>query len=199
MRLVQVECPKCGLPIPPERNQGDTILLCTSCGAFHTRNGEARLVEVSVALPNRPGPGALVYVPFWRVLGYVRIFSEQVSGGTLWRLAQLFTGTTQPNEGWVNVFVPATPVGPDTFKAWATGFTNRPPMLRPAAGLGESPRLPTLIATDVAAKLADFIILSNEAEKPGTLQSISYSFDPREFHLHYFPFYWDGQAYQVGL
>lgn len=198
MRLVQVECPKCGQPVPPEANQGDTVLLCT-CGAAHTRNGEARLVDYEVAAPNRPGPGALVYIPFWRVLGYVRIFSEQVSGGTLWRLAQLFTGESQPNEGWVNVFVPATPVDPETFKAWATGFTNRPPIVRRAEGFGGGSRLPTLVTTDVAARLADFIILSNEAERPGTLQSIQYAFDPREFHLHYFPFYWDGRGYASGL
>ena len=194
MRLVQVECPKCGQPVPPEANQGDTILLCV-CGAAHTRNGEARLVDYEVAAPNRPGPTPLTYIPFWRVLGYVRIYSEQTSGGTLWKLAELFTGTTRANEGWVNVFVPATPVDPQTFKAWSTMFTNRPPMVRRAEGFGGGYRLPTLITTDVAARLADFIILSNEAERPGTLQSIQYAFEPREFHLHYFPFYWDGREY----
>ncbi len=69
----------------------------------------------------------------------------------------------------------------------------------PGGGPGEAPRLPALVTLDVAAKLADFIILSNEAEKPGTLQSLQYSFEPREFHLHYFPFYWDGREYQVAL
>ncbi len=198
MKLVQVACPRCGQPVPAPPNTGDAILLCP-CGAAHTRNGEVRIVDYEVAAPNRTAPGTLVYMPFWRVLGYVRILYEKVQGGTIWKLAQLFTGGPGPNEGWVNVFVPATPLDPETFKAWATGLTNRPPAYRRAEGFAGGTRMPTLVATDVAARLADFILLSNEAEKPGTLQSIQYTFEPREFHLHYFPFYWDGRKYEFGL
>ena len=198
MRLVQVACPKCGQPVPAEANKGDTVLLCT-CGTAHTRNGEVRVVDYEVAAPNRSAPGTLAYLPFWRVLGYVRIFWRKVEGGTLWKLAALFTGQTRPNEGWVNVFVPATPLDPETFKAWATGLTNRPPVYRRAEGFAGGTRMPTLVTMDVAARLADFILLSNEAEQPGVLQDLQYTFEPREFHLHYLPFAWDGRQYTPAL
>ena len=31
------------------------------------------------------------------------------------------------------------------------------------------------------------------------LQDLQYTFEPREFHLHYLPFVWDGRQYTPAL
>jgi hypothetical protein len=55
------------------------------------------------------------------------------------------------------------------------------------------------IKREEAAAMADFIIVTHEAEKPGVLQQLNYSMTINELKLMYLPFYWDGKGYFTGL
>jgi hypothetical protein len=55
------------------------------------------------------------------------------------------------------------------------------------------------VGEEAARKLADFLILTFEAEKPGVMQNIQYQVEVQHTKLVYLPFYQDGPNWQPGL
>ncbi len=198
MRVVAVKCPKCGTPKTTKRKEENLLFHCRSCGTIHTREPEERVVEYQVAPFGRRLRGAPYYMPVWRLKTWVHVRHQRVEGGFLHKLGNLFSGP-DPNQGYLDVYVPAPDLDPGTFRHWAKTFTSHPPRFAPARDFGNVPRLPAVVTEGEARNLADFMILTFEAEKPGVLQTIDYTTRVDAASVVFVPFYWDQGRYQVAL
>jgi hypothetical protein len=67
-------------------------------------------------------------------------------------------------------------------------LTYEPPRYRPRTDFGGRQRLGTSITKEEAAELADFVIVTIEAEKPGVLQSLTYDLKVNDTKLIYLPY-----------
>jgi hypothetical protein len=183
VHLSAVYCPKCGQPI--EGKAADRVFYC-QCGVLHTRDDEGiRQLAYEVAMPNVTGipPSALVYVPFWRLDSQVTIHYERSEGGFFHKLfGKDWKG------GRLLIFVPAVDWQPDMYKQWSTALTSKPPNYQRAADFGPYERMPVSVEEGEAKQLADFLMLTFEAEKPGVLQDISYEVRVNHAALLYLPF-----------
>ena len=191
---MQVKCPKCSEPIR-SKNVADLAFHCSSCGYMHTRSSDGKpqeiQYEVSVfdlakeeAVTAAGKPLQRVYMPVWQVTAFVNILSESVEGGMIMKLASMLSGGGK--SGIVSVYVPAIDLDADKFKYIATLLTSSPPAYQAAQKFdANAERLPCTVPMAEAEELADFIVLSSEAEKPGVLQSISYEMKVQRIRLVY--------------
>ena len=90
--------------------------------------------------------------------------------------------------GRVSIYIPAVGWEPGTFKHWASTMTSNPPQITPMKEFGKYERNPVTVDEAEAQQLADFLILTFEAEKPGVLQEISYEVKVFDMSLLYIPF-----------
>lgn len=186
MKVLQVKCPRCGKASHSKTK--DPVILCDGCNSIHTMTPAGPAVlEYEIAEFGKKLEGKKVHVPFWRLFATVTIFSENVSGAWVQRLFEGGAGGAQ-RSGNMFIFVPAIDLSPELWKSWAQDYTTNPPDYR---GLDrfEGERVPCTIDEDAARKLADFLVLTFEAEKPGVLQNINYSVEVQHTKLIYLPFY----------
>lgn len=184
MRVVQVRCPQCNSPI--SMKQKDMVFYCDKCNTMHTRDGGVEALDFEVAEFNPGAQGERVYLPFWRIYASFVIRSKSVEGGTLFKLASLLKGTA--NGGDMFVYIPASDTDPATFRRLATQFTANPPRYATRLNFGGVPRLPAVVTKQEAAELADFVVVTMEAEQPGVLQKLDYSLTVNDTKLVYLPF-----------
>jgi hypothetical protein len=183
VHLTAVKCPKCGRPITGI--PGDRVFLC-ECGTLHTRDDEGkRPLSFDIAAHNarNPPPEVVIYIPFWRLDSDVRIHYQRSKGGFFHKLfGKDWKG------GKVAIFVPAVDWQPSIYKEWASKITSNPPRYQRVQDFGPYQRMPLTIEEGEAKKLADFLILTFEAEKPGVLQEISYEVKVERATILYLPF-----------
>lgn len=183
VNLTAVKCPSCGRNITD--HQIDRAFLC-DCGIMHTRDDEGtREIPFEVAAPPQGDlpPSGTIYVPFWRLDSEVTINYERSEGGFFHKLfGKDWKG------GRLIIFVPAVDWEPGTYKQWSTALTEKPPTYQRAPDFGAFERMPVAIEEGEATQLADFLILTFEAEKPGVLQEISYEVKVVQSGLLYLPF-----------
>ncbi|NOQ53090.1 MAG: hypothetical protein GQ558_00635 [Thermoplasmata archaeon] len=183
VHIAAVKCPSCGTAI--EGMTGDRVFLC-QCGVLHTRDDQGtRELHYIIASPRSPSaaPGSIVFIPFWRLDSQVTIHHQRSEGGLLHKIfGKDWRG------GRMYIFVPAMDWDPDTYKHWASTLTKSPPPIHPATSFGPYERWAVTIEEGEAAALADFLILTFEAEKPGVLQDISFEVRVLGSSMIYFPF-----------
>jgi hypothetical protein len=184
MQVVQVKCPKCGNPIMSK--QMDTVFYCTNCGTMHIRNGGIKVLDVEIGAFNPNAPQERVYIPFWRMYSSVVINSVRSEGGGFRKLANWFRG--EGNSGNLFIWVPASEMEIDRFKALAVDLTVTPPLYSTRMDFGLVPRLPTVVKQEEAMEMADFVVVTIEAEKPGVLQDLDYTLTVHDAKLVYLPF-----------
>ena len=183
VRLTSVKCPSCGQAL--EGKVADRVFLC-DCGVLHTRDDEGtRELKYTIAMPRdpQPPPSAVIYIPFWRLDSDVAIHYTKSEGGFF---SKLFGKDWKG--GRVSIYVPGVEWDPNTFKHWASTLTSHPPNIRPAKDFGPYEREPVTMDEAEAKQMADFLILTFEAEKPGVLQQISYEVKVFDMALLYLPF-----------
>lgn len=183
VRLTAVKCPACGSPI--EGKAADLVFLC-SCGVMHTRDEEGtRQMGFTIAKPSTPDapPQAVIYVPFWRLDSDVAIHYTRSEGGFF---SKLFGKDWKG--GRVSIYIPAVNWEPGMYKHWASALTSSPPRFNTSPDFGPYEREPVTIDEVEAKQLADFLILTFEAEKPGVLQEIGYEVKVFGTFLVYLPF-----------
>ena len=183
VRLTAVKCPSCGQGI--EGRSGDRVFLC-QCGVLHTRDDRGtRQLAYTIAAPESPDVPipSVVYIPFWQLDSHVTIHHERSQGGFFHKLfGKDWRG------GRIFIFVPAVDWDPGTYKHWASALTSQPPKVYSATTFGPYEQLPVTIEETEAGQLADFLILTFEAEKPGVLQDIAYEVKVLGSSLLYLPF-----------
>jgi hypothetical protein len=184
MQVIQVKCPKCGNPIMSK--QKDTVFYCSNCGVMHIRNGGISVLDFEIGEFNKGAPQDRVYVPFWRMYSTVVINKVRSEGGGLFKLANWFRGGS--NTANMFIWVPASEMEIDRFKALAVEFTVNPPPYGTRMDFGLVPRLPAVVKKEEALEMADFVVVTIEAEKPGVLQDLDYSLTVHDAKLVYMPF-----------
>ncbi|MBM4237114.1 MAG: hypothetical protein FJ151_01350 [Euryarchaeota archaeon] len=184
MKVVQVKCPACGNPI--HMKERDSLFLCAQCNMLHTREEGAERVEYEIAEFSPNARGERIYMPFWRLYCSFVIRSKSVEGGTLFRLSQWAKGGGE--SGDMFVYVPAGQLDVATFKRLATGLTANPPRYRTTLSFGGVRRAPAVVTKKEAEKLADFVVVTMEAEKPGVLQRLDYELKVNDARVVYLPF-----------
>jgi endogenous inhibitor of DNA gyrase (YacG/DUF329 family) len=184
MRVVQVKCPACNTPIYSKER--DRLFYCDKCNTLHVRNGGAERVEYEVAEFNASAQGDKVYMPFWRMYSSFTIHSKSVEGGQLSRLALWLKGGG--NSGSLFIYLPATDMDPNSLKYWSTTLTANPPRYATRLNFGGVRRLSASMTMEEAKSLADFVVVTMEAEKPGVLQKLDYSLTVNDAKVVYLPF-----------
>ena len=194
--MVQVKCPRCNQAIKSKAG-ADLVYYCPECRVMHTRDqgGKVEYVDYEItgfdmvkeqALGTKPYQK--VYMPFWRVLANINILHEEVAGGLISKMASMMAGGSR--SGNVVIYLPAVELEAETFKYLATLLTTNPPVYRRIEKFEESAdKLACTISKFEAEKLADFIVLSNEAEKPGVLQRLNYEMKIQGMQLVYLAYH----------
>ncbi len=195
MKVSQVKCPRCGKPSFTKLK--DSVVYCNDCHTMHTRTEAGPIIiEYEIAEFQKELPLRKFHMPFWRLFSNVTIFSEQVSGG--WASRLMNAGSGGGRGGSMFIFVPSLELPPDIYKRMAQELTTNPPQYRGTDRFAFE-RLPVQVDEDAARKLADFLVLTFEAEKPGVMQNIKYEVAVQHSKLIYLPFYQDGANWQPGL
>ena len=197
MKIIQVKCPKCNQPLYSK--QSDVLFFCERCETIHTReSGTPKILDFEIGAFTQQYPGGIpYYMPFWRLYSYVRILSEQVHHSIVSRLQSAFSN--EQKEGAIFIYVPAIDMDTETFKHWCTVMTFNPPRYTTTLKFNNITRLPCTLMEKEAEKLADFVILTHEAEKPGILQYINYDVEIKNSKLIYLPFYMVNNQWAPGF
>ncbi len=78
-------------------------------------------------------------------------------------------------------------------------FTGAAPRYPTRLNFGNVRRLPGVMPKQEAAQLADFVVVTMEAEQPGVLQQLDYSLTVNDTKLVYLPFVLTPQGSQPAL
>jgi hypothetical protein len=162
------------------------MFLCQNCGVIHHRDPTGPHVVPYEIAESISGPeGQRSYMPFWRLQCLVTIRSRDVQGGVLHKLASSFK--EGQNGGILQVYIPASKLDPTTFRQLAVGLTTSPPRYVLRKDFRGIERVPTIMDLDEAKEMADFVVVTLEAEQPGTLQYLNYELTVQDSKLVYLP------------
>jgi len=184
MRIVQVKCPGCGNPIQLKRV--DRLFLCDKCGVMHIRENGIDRLDYEIVDFGRGSLGDKVYVPFWRVFASFAIRGKKVEGGAVFRLGQWIKGDSEGGD--IFIYVPAAELDVHSFKRLAVGLTLAIPKYTTRLDFDGVERLPSVVSRNEAIEMADFVVVTMEAEEPGVLQNLDYSLTVKDAKVVYFPF-----------
>lgn len=186
MKVTQVKCPACGTAIYSKEK--DRLFFCTQCNTMHVRDGGVEKIEYEIAEfnPNTPAQGERVYMPFWRVYATLVVRSKSVEGGTLFKLTQWLKGGS--DSGNMFIYIPATDLDAASFKVIASQMTQRQPRYATRLNFGTVRRLPASVTKEEAKEMADFVVVSMEAEQPGVMQRLDYSLTVHDAKVVYLPY-----------
>jgi len=196
MKVVHVKCPKCNNPFYSKNT--DTVFLCEQCGTMHVREPTIKIIDYEFWEFGQNLQGERTYMPFWRLYTTVNIHHMEVAGGVFVKLSNLLAGGA--SSGNIFIYVPAIELSPEEFRYWSNLLTFTPPRYNTAMRYDRNiPRLPVKIGEAEAIHLADFLVLTYEAEKPGVLQDISYDLRVNTTKLIYVPVYYYQNRYYPGV
>lgn len=190
MNVIQVKCPSCNSPL--YMKQKDNLFYCERCNVMHVRDGGVEKVDFEVGEFNPGAQGEKVYAPFWRVYASFIIRSKSVEGGSLFKLSQWLKGAN--DSGNLFIYIPAWDQDVASFRRFATLLTTGNPRYKTRLNFGGLPRIPTALSKKEAAELADFVVVTMEAEQPGVLQRLDYTLTVNDTKMVYLPFVRSGQV-----
>lgn len=181
--LKALTCAKCGSGLVVEVN--DNITYCTSCGSgFEINDGDLNSIEINFAAAAIRGEGEVIYKPFWYIKAHVEILERKASGNFL---KNLFGGSGENAAGDIIFYIPAFYCSLESMKNIATQFTVRNPVASPQKY--NTKLVGFAYGKEDAKKLAEFILISMEAEKSDTMKSFKYKIDFNEMEILGIPFY----------
>jgi len=195
MRVVQVKCPQCNTAIMMK--QKDTLFYCSQCNTIHIRDGGIEKLDYEIADFNPSAQGDRWYVPFWRVYASFVVHSKQVEGGSTFKLFSWLKGTS--DSGNMFIYIPAAELDPANFRRLSSMLTSNPPKYSTRLNFSNVPRVSAALSRKEAAELADFVVVTMEAEQPGVLQNLNYTLTVNDTKLVYIPFIKSGAGLQPAL
>lgn len=184
MNVIQVKCPSCNSPI--YMKQKDRVFYCDKCNVMHTRDEGVERIDFEIGEFSPSAQGERVFMPFWRIYATLQVRSKQVEGGTMFKMASWLKGGS--DSGNLFIYIPATNLDPGNFKQLAMQLTTSNPRYPTRLNFGGINRLPVAITKKEASELADFIIVTIEAEQPGKLQYLDYLLTVNDAKMVYLPF-----------
>lgn len=157
--LVPLECLRCRARLPAE--EGQVAWICSACGQGQRLDNESALRELPIHFAEGEPGTSVLWFPFWVLQGTVRIV-ERLSYGrdqapdSRWEAPQTFV-------------LPGFETTPEEGVQWGMRFLREPIRLAP----GHASSLPPVtIAPEEAEALAEFVVLSFEADRRDKLKSL---------------------------
>jgi len=161
VELVPLFCTQCGTPVPAA--QDEVAWTCATCGEGLVLDDEKGVRALEVRFARSSVEPGLTWKPFWVAIGRARFEVRQTYGSD-----------RGPDELWASpqTFVlPAFECSLEEAGAWGLSFLRNPPRLAP----GPAGRLQRVtVAADEAKALAEFVVLTVEAERQDRLKSVSF-------------------------
>lgn len=184
MNVIQVKCPSCNSPL--YMKQKDRVFYCDKCNVMHTRDEGVERIDFEIGEFSPGAQGERVFMPFWRIYATLQVRSKQVEGGTMFKMASWLKGGS--DSGNLFIYIPATNLDPGNFKQLAMQLTTSNPRYPTRLNFGGINRLPVAITKKEASELADFVVVTIEAEQPGKLQYLDYTLTVNDAKMVYLPF-----------
>lgn len=184
MKVIQIKCPRCQQPIYSKVK--DRAFYCSHCRTMHIRNGGPNVIDFDIGEFSMNAPPDRMYMPFWRLFSSFSINQSKVAGGTFHKLSRMMKGDAKG--GNLFIYVPAWETEIGEFKHWSVGLTENQPMYSLRQDFNNVERWPTSVSKEEAMQMADFVIVTMEAERPGTLQYLDYGLQVHDARLVYLPF-----------
>ncbi|HMQ67951.1 MAG TPA: hypothetical protein PKA90_03140 [Ignavibacteria bacterium] len=187
-KLEAVKCKQCGSGLVVEVN--DNIVYCASCGSgFEIINGEMSPIEINFASAAIREDGELIYKPFWLLKTNISILERNASGNFL---KNIFGGSNDNTSGEIIFYIPAFYCSLEVMKNLATQFTIKNPVASPQK---YNVKLTGFAyGKEDAKKLAEFILISMEAEKSDVMKKFNYKLDFTSPEIVGIPFYVKGNG-----
>ena len=91
------------------------------------------------------------------------------------------------NGGNLFIYVPAWETDVNEFKRWSMDLTENQPMYSLRTDFNNVERGATSVSKEEAMQMADFVIVTMEAERPGVLQYLDYGLQVHDARLVYVP------------
>ncbi len=197
LRLVALKCRKCSSLL--DADPKDVVYYCNNCGTgYELINEKDELValDIDFALPKKAVDAEAEYYPFWVFNADIKI-NERDASGTLSSVVDFIkgkiTGGPKPIEKF---YVPGFETPMENIKKLGLEFTRN----QPDFDILKKDKLKGCIySSRDAGKIADFIFLSMEAEKPDMLKGISYDLGLSSPKVIGIPFYRDGTGFIDGI
>ena len=186
VELVPLECLRCRTRLPAE--EGELAWICAACGQGQRLGDEAALIELEIRFADGSTEASVRWFPFWVLHGNVRI-QERLSYG----------GTQSPDSRWESAqqfILPAFETTPEEAAQWGTRFLREPVDLRagsPGALSGVT------VSPEEAQSLAEFVVLSFEADRRDKLKSLRAVLDLGPPELWCLPFAVSGRGSRLAL
>jgi hypothetical protein len=181
-KLQAVQCKNCGSGLVVELN--DNITYCSSCGSgFEINQDVFTPIEVNFAAAALRQEGEMIYKPFWFLKTNVNILTRDTTGGFI---SKMFGSKEKPS-GEIIFYIPAFACSIETMKNLAQAFTTKNPVSSPQKSNAKITGF--AYGKDDAKKLAEFILISIEAEKSDTIKSLEYEIDFKSCEILGIPFY----------
>lgn len=186
VELVPLECLRCRTRLPAE--EGELAWICPACGRGQRLGDEVAPIELDVRFADGSPEDSERWFPFWVLNGSVRIV-ERLSyvGGQAadprWEAAQQF-------------ILPAFETTPTEAAQWGTRFLREPIELRAGAPGALSG---VTVSPEEAQSLAEFVVLSFEADRRDKLKSLRVVLDFGPPELWCLPFAASGSGSRLAL
>ncbi len=167
VRLIAIKCLQCGLPVPAQ--PADIAFGCPHCGQVALIAGDRLVPQPAFWGVPRAGVTPAGWLPFWVFAGQVALPVRETFGG-------LGFGDGGPDPLWQaprRLWVPAFSLTLDLAKQWGVALTRGQPQFAsgaPPAGVALSG---CVVTVEDAHKLAEFVVLSIEAERKDMLKRIA--------------------------
>ncbi len=164
VELVPLQCGRCSTPV---RAAPDEVAwVCANCGQGLLLDGESGLRALEVKYAAAAQQEGLVWRPFWVAAARVTFQARETYGhdrgsDEIWGAPQMF-------------ILPAFECSLEEAGAWGMGFLRQPPRLvEGPAGLLEG----VTVDPQAARALAEFVVLTVEAERRDQLRSVAFDLD----------------------
>ena len=181
--LEAVKCKKCDSGLMVEVN--DNIVYCSSCGSgFEIIEGVLTPIEINFAAAAIRSEGEMIYKPFWLLKSNINIAERKASGNFL---KNIFGGSNDNTSGVITFYIPAFYCPIESMKNLATQFTMKNPVASPQKY--NTKLVGFAYGKEDAKKLAEFILISMEAEKSDTMKSFNYDMRFESMEILGIPFY----------
>lgn len=180
MKVSAITCPKCGAP--SRLNGPDQLFMCERCETLHDiEENTSHLLEYDVVRSGQENNDTQ-YLPFWKLKSEFTVQSSQAEG--FW---SLMNKTDSASKRELDIYIPAWDMDPPSFRSWAINLTTKKWNYKMGGRIGRHKRIPATVSKKQAHELADFVVVTIEAEKPGTMQYLDYSLKILDSSVVYIP------------
>jgi hypothetical protein len=164
VELVPLQCVRCSTPV--RATPDEVAWVCANCGQGLLLDGESGLRALEVKYAAVAQQAGLIWRPFWVTEGRVTFQARETYGhdrgpDEIWGAPQMFV-------------LPAFECSLEEAGAWGVAFLRQPPRLvEGPAGLLEG----VTVDPQAARALAEFVVLTVEAERRDQLRKVAFDLD----------------------